>query len=200
MDEMDLVLHGVAIKKHAAPEEIAGLLGLAPEVVNAQLMRACADGRLRDTGGRYALSPLARVALEAGYSRTFAEARTNDEFMKAYEAFELINLELKSIITEWQTINIGGQPVPNDHSDAEHDNKVIDRLGDCHERAEEIFRRLEDAMPRLSIYRHKLLQALEKAEAGSLEWVSDARIESYHTLWFELHEDLLRIVGRARRE
>ena len=32
------------------------------------------------------------------------------------------------------------------------------------------------------------------------EWVSDARLPSYHTLWFELHEDLLRILGRRRAE
>ena len=43
-------------------------------------------------------------------------------------------------------------------------------------------------------------RSLEKAEDGAIEWVSDARIESYHTLWFELHEELLRIVGRQRSE
>ena len=41
---------------------------------------------------------------------------------------------------------------------------------------------------------------LEKAEDGKVEWVSDARIESYHTVWFELHEDLLRLLGRQREE
>ena len=46
----------------------------------------------------------------------------------------------------------------------------------------------------------KLLAALEKAEDGAIEWVSDAKIESYHTLWFELHEDLLRLMGREREE
>jgi hypothetical protein len=42
--------------------------------------------------------------------------------------------------------------------------------------------------------------ALEKAEDGATEWVSDAKIESYHTLWFELHEDLLRLMRREREE
>ncbi len=42
--------------------------------------------------------------------------------------------------------------------------------------------------------------ALERAEGGAIEWVSDARILSYHTVWFELHEDLLRILGRQRSE
>ena len=46
----------------------------------------------------------------------------------------------------------------------------------------------------------KLGAALEKAEDGAIEWVSDAKIESYHTLWFELHEDLLRLMRREREE
>jgi hypothetical protein len=30
--------------------------------------------------------------------------------------------------------------------------------------------------------------------------VSSPKIESYHTLWFELHEDLLRLLGKRRSE
>ena len=52
----------------------------------------------------------------------------------------------------------------------------------------------------MQIYRDKLTKALEKAEDGAIDWVSDARIENYHTLWFELDEDLLCMVGRDRDE
>ena len=38
------------------------------------------------------------------------------------------------------------------------------------------------------------------AEDGEHEWVSDVRRDSYHTVWFELHEELLRIMGREREE
>jgi hypothetical protein len=54
--------------------------------------------------------------------------------------------------------------------------------------------------PRLSWYARKLSAALERAEDGAHEWVSDAKIESYHTVWFEMHEDLLRLLGRERSE
>ena len=43
-------------------------------------------------------------------------------------------------------------------------------------------------------------EALEQAEDGNVNAVSDARSESYHTVWFELHEDLLRLTGRQREE
>ena len=52
----------------------------------------------------------------------------------------------------------------------------------------------------MRIYREKLGAALEKAEDGAIPWVSDAKIESYHTVWFELHEDLLQLMGRERNE
>ena len=55
-------------------------------------------------------------------------------------------------------------------------------------------------MPRLKIYGDKLLAALEAAEDGDVEWVSDIRRDSYHTVWFELHEELLRIMGTERDE
>ena len=51
-----------------------------------------------------------------------------------------------------------------------------------------------------AFYPLDLFLALERAEDGAIEWVSDAKIESYHTLWFALHEDLLCMLGRARQE
>jgi len=60
--------------------------------------------------------------------------------------------------------------------------------------------RMESVMPRFSYYRIRLLEALERAESGKIEWVSSPKIESYHTLWFELHEDLLRLLGKQRSE
>lgn len=200
MNMMHLTLHGLAIKKHAAAADIAGLIGLTEVDARTQLDRAAASGRAYEADGRFVLTPLARVALESDYSRYYADVREDRSFMDAYEAFEVINLQLKAIITDWQTMEVGGQRVANNHVDREHDDKVIDRLGDCHERADSIFARLEKGVPRLGHYRRKLLEAIEKAEDGAIEWVSDARIESYHTLWFELHEDLLRIVGRTRQE
>ena len=46
----------------------------------------------------------------------------------------------------------------------------------------------------------RLDEAYDKVLAGEHDWVSGARIDSYHTVWFELHEDLLRMLGREREE
>ena len=93
-----------------------------------------------------------------------------------------------------------GQRAPNDHSDKDYDARIIDRLGDLHERSEDALEKLASALPRLAIYREKLEAALDKAETGAIAWISDAKIESYHTVWYELHEDLLRLMQRERSE
>ena len=200
MQEMHLLLHGIAIKKHADGAAIAAIVGLDPQKAAALLADAVKRGRAIETAGKYMLTPTARMALEGDYSRYYGELRATPDFFDAYEAFERVNVDLKATITDWQTLQVGGEHVANDHSNADYDRRIIDRLGALHERADQIFARLARHLPRLQIYRDKLLAVLEKAEDGAVEWVSDVRIESYHTVWFELHEDLLRIFGRQRGE
>jgi hypothetical protein len=201
MTPRHLVLHGLAIKKHGTPTDIAALTVLSEEETRLQLAALAASGRAIASEGRFLLSPLAAVALECDYSRHYASVRADSDFMRGYEAFERINIQLKAVITDWQSMDISGRRLPNDHQNAAYDDAIIDRLGDIDDRVSSILTALGAAVPRLTdYYRDRLLRALEKAEDGNIEWVSDVRIESYHTIWFELHEDLLRIVGRKRQE
>jgi hypothetical protein len=195
-----LVLHGVAVKKHADARAIAEFAGLSGETTAKLLADCVKSGRVVEAQGKYLLAPLARVALEGQYAAQYASLRANASFLAAYEAFERLNVHLKALITDWQTLVVGGSRVANDHSDKDYDLRVIDRLGELHERAEPILARLTKEVPRFGYYGRNLVGALERAEAGEVEWVSDARLPSYHTLWFELHEDLLRLVGRQRQE
>lgn len=200
MGDMHLVLHGLAIKKHGGAEAVAGIMGLETKLVRELLDQAVSQRRVTEANGAYVLTPLAGVALRGDYSRVHADLRSSASFAAAYERFDVVNVELKQLMTDWQTLDVGGKSVPNDHSSPEHDAAAIDRLADLHERAEKVLAALFAGLPRLASYRHKLTAALERAEDGDIEWVSGAKIESYHTVWFELHEDLLRILGRAREE
>jgi hypothetical protein len=200
MNDMHLALHGVAIKKHAPAGAVAEAVGLAPARADALLAEAAAGGRLVEAQGAYALTPAGRMILDSQYSRYYDELREDAAFVAAYERFERVNVELKQVITDWQTMDVGGQKVRNDHSNKDYDAEVLDRLGEVHERFEPILAQIIRGLPRLTVYRHKLERALEDAEAGKLQWVSDAKLESYHTVWFEMHEDLLRVLGRQREE
>jgi len=200
VNETHLVLHGLAIKKHATPEAVAGVLGLDVNVVRATLGKLVETKRVVEAQGKYLLAPAARMALDMEYAPLYGDLRANAAFASGYEDFERLNTTLKQLITEWQTVDVRGHRVQNDHGNKDYDDRLIDRLGNLHERAELALDRLASALPRFSIYRDKLGAALEKAENGEIAWVSDAKIESYHTLWFELHEDLLRLMRRERDE
>ncbi|MEQ8660701.1 MAG: hypothetical protein RLW62_07785 [Gammaproteobacteria bacterium] len=198
--DLHLVMHGAAIKKHGSAADIAAVAGLDPQRVAGILAGAVASGRLLDVDGRYMLSPAGQMIVGAEYSRFCAALRDDTAFVDAYERFEVINRDLKQVITRWQSMDLGGQAVANDHSDSDYDDRIIGQLGDLHERFEPVLAALIGAVPRLAVYKRKLEEALEKAEDGDIAWVSDARTESYHTVWFELHEDLLRLLGRKRDE
>jgi hypothetical protein len=200
MNEVHLVLHGVAIKKHGSAQAIASLLGLDPERVGVVLQDLLRRGRVSELQGKFSLSPASRMALASEYSRHYGTLRSNQDVVAAHDTFERINVELKTLISQWQTLEVAGEIVQNNHTDLEYDRGIIDRLGRVHERADRVLGVLAAHVPRFEIYRTKLLTALERAEDGDIEWVSAVRVESYHTVWFELHEDLLRLMGRERQE
>jgi pyruvate,orthophosphate dikinase len=140
------------------------------------------------------------MIVHSEYSRFYAHIRIDQSFVDAYKKFEYINTDLKLLITQWQTVELADKLISNDHSDADYDNQIIDKIGNLHERYQPILETMTTLLPRLSFYQDKLMEALEKAEDGEIQWVSDARLESYHTIWFEMHEDLLRVLGRVREE
>jgi hypothetical protein len=196
-----LALHGLAVKKAGSPAAVAAVIGAEEDEVEAALEAAVGAGRAAGAKGTFMVAPAGREWLDAQYPEAFAAFRADPAATEAYERFEKINRELLALFTDWQMIPAaGGERVPNDHSDADYDTGVIDRLGAQHERAERVLDSFAELEPRLGLYKERLDDAYDKALAGEIEWVSGARIDSYHTVWFELHEDLLRMLGREREE
>ena len=198
--EQHLVYHGLAIKKYADATAVADLLEIPLDRVTKALQDGVARGSVMDVGGRLALAPTARVALQSNYGRFYASLRANAAFLASYQDFERLNVDLKGLITDWQTMRVGGSLIPNDHSNPEHDEQILTRLSKLHERAERVLKGLAAELPRMGAYLRKLEHAFDRAEAGEIRWVSDAKIDSYHTAWFELHEDLLCLLGQQRQE
>ena len=125
MNDMHLALHGTAIKKHANAATIAGAVGLDPARADTLLKEAAAGARVVEAQGAYALTPAGRMILDNQYSRFYGELRDDRAFVGAYERFERVNVELKQVITDWQTLEVGGQKVRNDHSNRDYDAAVM---------------------------------------------------------------------------
>lgn len=117
-----------------------------------------------------------------------------------YGVFGVVNAELLVICTAWQVRAGVDPPELNDHADACYDAGVLDRLSGLHHRASAMLSELEDLLPRFAGYRPRLDTALDRAGRGEVDWVTKPMIDSYHTVWFELHEDLLATLGRQRSD
>jgi hypothetical protein len=196
-----LALHGLAVKKAGSPAAVAAVLGVEETEVEAALEAAVEAGRAAGAKGTFMVAPAGREWLDQQYPVVYAEFREDPAATETYERFERINRELLSLFTDWQMIpSAGGERIPNDHSDSDYDAGIVDRLGAQHERAEKVLDRFAELDPRLGVHKQRLDDAYDKVLAGDLDWVSGVRIDSYHTVWFELHEDLLRMLGREREE
>lgn len=196
-----LILHGLSVKRHATSQEVADLIGFDETVVLRSLEKNVENGRVADLNGKFTLLPGARMIVRGEYSRHYADIRASESFMAAYERFELINEDLKSLITAWQVRPLpSGESASNDHSDVAYDEKIVDRLSKLHDRFMPTLDQMVVKLPRMGIYAEKLETAIDKAEGGEHAWISDVTIPSYHTVWFELHEDLLCMLGKVRVE
>ena len=200
IDSNLLVLHGLAVKKAASAAAVASVVGVDQGETERTLGSARDAGRVIEAKGTYMLTPSGRTWLDQRYPTACAELRASDDFVRAYERFEGINGEILDLFTRWQSVSVGGSSLPNDHTDEDYDNKIVDELGEIHEQALSVMDSFSGVDPRFAIYRSRLESAYDEVLGGDKNYVSGARIDSYHTVWFELHEDILRMLGRKRRE
>jgi hypothetical protein len=116
----------------------------------------------------------------------------------AYRRFRELNPRVLELTSRWQVRRIAGRLVRNDHTDPGYDAAVLDELADVHERAVPLCDDLAASLQRYRRYRPELDSALARARAGDGDHVAKPVLRSYHTVWFELHEDLLVTLGYDR--
>jgi hypothetical protein len=134
-------------------------------------------------------------AVHASWARLPEGAEADQAARRAYERFLPLNREVVRVCSDWQ-VRPGG--VPNDHRDARYDWAIIDRVRTLDERIAPIVGRLGRTVARFAPYRVRLRTALERVDAGEVEWLTSPRLDSYHTVWMQMHEDLLLAIGGDR--
>lgn len=194
-----LVLHGLRLKGVAEPAPVAAAVGLEPDVVEARLPALAEAGFAVHHSGRlagWALTPAGRdeqARLAAGELDAVIGARRTVE--GAYERFRACNGELLDVVTAWQLLPDGTR---NDHADASHDAAVLDRLRALVAGVGPVLDELTGVLDRYRPFAGRFDQALAAVVAGDTAMVTKPIVDSVHTIWFELHEDLLSTLGRTR--
>lgn len=120
-----------------------------------------------------------------------------DQVQSCYESFLGLNPTLLQICSDWQMRRVGNTPTLNDHTDPDYDAKVLSRLIRIDASAQRICSDLASLLTRFGVYGTRLTLAVERALAGNTAYVTDT-LDSYHTVWFQLHEDLLVTLGISR--
>ena len=192
---MDQLLQVLRIKGRATPEVLTAVVELD---VLTEIERCEREGLIEQTRLGYRITDAGRERVDALY--TAERERARPVIVQTYEAFLPINDEVKQIVTDWQMRIVDGQMVLNDHQDRSHDDTVISRLQDVDSKAAPPLASLAAALPRFEAYSRRLQRALARVREGDHTMLAAPIKDSYHTVWFELHEDLLLLSGNQRDE
>jgi predicted ArsR family transcriptional regulator len=200
-DPRTLVLHGLRLKGFGDAAAVAEAVGLGEAEVKPVLdglieeeLASYREGRLSG----YALTPAGRAEHARLLADELAATGARPAVDDAYRRFLAINNDLLAICTAWQLREVDGESVVNDHADAAHDAAVIAQLEALHAQVTPICADLGAALDRFAGYGPRLASALARVQAGDVDWFTKPMIASYHTVWFELHEDLLATLGIER--
>jgi hypothetical protein len=136
-------------------------------------------------------------AVHAQWARVSAGSEVESTVTRAYDRFLPLNVEFLRVCHDWQ-VRAGN--VANAHDDPTYDWAVIDRLHALDERVAPVLRRLARAVDRFDDYPRRLRFALRRLQEGEQDWFTSPRIDSYHTVWMQVHEDLLLALGRERAD
>jgi hypothetical protein len=191
MTELQL-LQTIRLKGRIRPEDLASAVGEHPAEVAIAVEAATVAGLLAD-GKAIRLSDDGRARLTELLA---AERQDADHaaISAAYAEFRGLNQDFKGLVTEWQVKD--GEP--NNHDDEEYDSAVLARLVDVHQRITPIIATIAGQLPRLAAYAEKLSVAFSRVQGGDTTWLTRPIIDSYHTVWFELHEELILTRGLTR--
>lgn len=195
MSELSL-LQALRFKGRLAPEEAAITTGLAEADAEGALQTLVGKELASQVKTAYRITPTGRERLarlldaeRAGIDHRALEA--------AYDDYDEVNSAVKEIVTAWQ---MKDADTPNDHADPDYDAGVIERLVSLHERFHSLLDQIIEVAPRLTRYRARFATAIDRIRAGDQSFVARPIVDSYHTVWFELHEELIGLLGRTRAD
>ena len=208
MHDQDLlrVLHAVRLAGINGADAVVERSEIGASRVASVLTEAQASGwveqrvvvRDRRPSG-WTLTAQGRRHGEALLAAEVALAGAADALVADYERFRTVNQQFLDVCTDWQLFpDEDGRRAVNDHSDPDYDRAVVERLVRLDEVIQPVLADLASALARFEGYGERFAAARRLVEAGERDWFTRPLIDSYHTIWFELHEDLLATLGLER--
>ena len=190
------ILQIVRLKGRSSVEDIAA----AARVDNGRVAEAMAglfeSGLVQErTRGRFSLTPNGKSHL--GELLAAERDTVRPEILEdLHQRFLLLNTEFKTLVTDWQQRD----GTPNDHSDVDYDAAIMERLAAVDTASRPLVGDIIAHVPRLSPFEARFGDAFARLNSGDTKWFLHPLCDSYHTVWFELHEELIALTGRTRQD
>lgn len=178
----------VQLKGLCTPERAAAALSAALHRIeqlvdgNPALFRATPRGMMLTPDGRSWVGE----QLQAERSALDASVMAG-----CYARFMELNHTFKALVSEWQ---LAQAATPGD---AEW-QALVDRVAAIHAGLEPLLEGVCAEVPRLRTYSPRFRAALDAMRAGDRTMLAAPLKDSYHTAWFEYHEELITLCGRDR--
>ncbi len=198
-----LVLHALRLTGMADCAAVARRFSLDTGVVEEQLLDDESRGWVQRVSfadlRAWSLTGAGRVEGERLLAEELDRAGARDVVADAHAHFLPLNTRFLRAVTDWQ---LRREPldrlVPNDHTDLRWDDRVLTTVRSVGRSLEGIDERLGATLDRFTGYSARFASALAQVERGRLTWLDEPAIASCHTVWFQLHEDLLATLGIER--
>jgi pyruvate,orthophosphate dikinase len=197
--DIDDVIRLLAIKGFVTADGLAPCLFSTEDEVSATLEDLAAEGLTEPFGTMVKLTDAGKARADALMDAD-RQAWGTERAEAALDAFLPLDARMKETVTAWQMREVDGSMVPNDHSDEDYDRGVLADFAALHEEAAAWLATLTDGLARLEQYRTRLLRAADQVAGGDHAYIASPRVDSYHNVWFELHEDLILLAGRTRED
>ena len=180
------MLQSLRLKGRANAEMLASAFGLSPDETAQHLASLAREGLVEEKQGFYGLSASGEAQRQTALAAERA-ALDGGALVSLYDAFCAINGDFKQLVTDVQLGSLDKSLAP-------------ERLAALHERFAPVASRIGAAVPRLAPYAARFESALSALAGGDSRYLASPMVDSYHTLWFELHEELIQALGRSRAD
>ena len=193
----DQLIHVLSIKGFAKEEILAAAVGLEVSDVELMAQSLIKEGLLGGSRLGMKLTEKGKAAAD----KILEDAKEKVDLVALetfYLAFMPINQAYKKSVSSWQIKTVGESAEPNDHGDAEYDQQVLSEMFKDHGSLKLLVATHLASCPLLKDYARRLEKAYASVTAGDYQFVTGALIDSYHTVWFEFHEALIRLSGKDR--
>lgn len=181
------VLQQLMVESVAEATRVATLLDGPEPAVHDALESLEDEGFVRSEDGFWYVTSPGEERLTELCRERFSEPEFS-QLRCLFDAFEDCDRQMKQLASEWQTGDRSFERTTDELSGIHHDMAALFEQCD------------ESVTAAYAPYIESLEAALQLFTVGESEYFTGADVQSYHNIWFRLHDDLLRTLGEERSD